>query len=309
MKKIVILGADGYIGKNFIAYLDALHKYSIYAYVQGRQNMNVFNNCQNVVTNVFSLENIHQEYNPNIEKADCLFNFAWDGVATAYKNDIDKQTLNIEYSKHILTFITKHYISKYIALGSTSECVYGNTPITSTSLPMPCDMYSASKIAVKYLTEVYCKQNNIHCNWVRISSIYGPGRYDNNIIHYTIQALCSHKGTEFTPLEQLWDYIYIDDVCRGLEAIFLYGKPYIAYPLASGSSQPLVKYIEMIKKVLNNNDTLGIGALEYKLGKPDNCVVDMTETSRDTGFTCHYNFEEGIKRVIGSFLEDNNEQV
>lgn len=84
-------------------------------------------------------------------------------------------------------------------------------------------------------------------NWLLIGSVYGPGRNDNNILTYTIKALLNNEKTKFSKLEQMWDYIYIDDLIDALYLVGNYGKPGAVYPVGSGIAIPLREYIEKIK--------------------------------------------------------------
>lgn len=303
MKKVIILGANGYIGSKFTEYLSKTNEYEITAFVQKDSFIGLIEKFNNVQVLEFTLDSIQTINNSELYNSDCLFNFAWAGVSTTYKNNYEIQIENLSYVKNILDFLLLHKIKKYIALGSASECVYGDKAINSNSLPAPCDAYSACKISAKYISEVFCKQNNILFNWVRISSVYGPGRNDNNIISYTIKSILNNEKTSYTKLEQFWDYIYIDDLLLGIEMIFKKGKPFISYPIGNGKSMPLNYYITMIKNLINPQFELGIGELNYKLGIPDNCYIDMTETYSDTGFVCKVSFDNGIVKTI-KFLTD-----
>lgn len=301
MQRCVIVGANGYLGWNFAEYM--LYKgYEVYAFVQKGCSYKQFSNIENLHIKEYLLENLHEMEIHELQNVELLINFSWAGVGSLHKNDYEIQLKNLTYVHNILAFIEKHHIHKYIAMGSASECVYGNLPITSASIPYPCDAYSAYKVAAKYISEVYCQQHQIDFNWIRLSSVYGPGRRDGNIIDYTIESILNHDKTQYTPLKQMWDYIFIEDVVRGIEAICKYGKTYVAYPLGFGKSYPLYHYINIIYELMNTKQTPGVGILDYKLGSPDDCFIDMEETFKDTGFSCQTSFEKGIQAVIEDYI-------
>jgi nucleoside-diphosphate-sugar epimerase len=133
------------------------------------------------------------------------------------------------------------------------------------------------------------------------SSIYGPGRDDNNALSYAIKTLLRGEKPSFTALEQIWDYIYIDDFIEALAAIGERGVAGAVYALGYGKAQPLRNYIFTVRDAINSELPLGLGDLPYKNGKPDNAEMDISLLTRDTGWTPLVDFETGVRKTIEYF--------
>lgn len=88
-----------------------------------------------------------------------------------------------------MEFAHRNGISRVIFPGSASEYACGNEVINGRNIPSPSDLYSASKVATKFLCQTYARQNGISLIWAVITSIYGPGRNDENLITYCIKTL------------------------------------------------------------------------------------------------------------------------
>lgn len=302
MRRIIILGANGFIGSRLTKYL-AERGYEITAMVDGRYNYQFIKNIRHVRCLEFSLETLEQLNDDNsYEGIDFCYHLAWAGVNAKYRNDNEAQLQNINHSLKVIDFCKAHQIKKLLIPGSAAEVSCGNSVITGHDIPAPSDMYSATKVAVHYICKTYAEQNGIDLIWTLITSIYGPGRDDNNLLSYAIKSLLKNEKPSFTGLEQKWDYLYIDDLIIALEALGNRGFGGKCYPVASGQFHQMKEYVEIIRNFINPNAALGIGELPYKKpDKIDNQVFDISELTADTGFTPRMSFEEGIKKTIEYF--------
>lgn len=297
MKRALILGANGFLGTNLTKHL-LEQGVEVCALVQkGRSYSNIFQN-RNVKVIEFEFESIFDIIDKVGEDYDVLYHLAWHGVSTTHKNDILIQTQNIQFSINIIDFASFLKVKKLVFPGSASEYGCSNETINGANTPSPTDIYSAVKLSVRYICGIYAKQKNIDIIWASISSVYGPGRDDNNLITYTINSLLLKKTPQFTKLEQKWDYIYISDLAKALYLIGVFGESGKNYPLGYGASQTLREYVEIIRNLIDPNLPVDIGKIPYKNSVIDNQVLDISELFKDTGFVPEFSFEKGIKETI-----------
>lgn len=297
-KRVVITGANGFIG----AKLSREHIDNgdiVYCLIQKGSNF-VLDKAYIIE---FDLEHPFDIVEQLPKDIDIFYHLAWVGVSTTYKNDFEVQSKNIKYSLECLRLAQELNSKKVIYTGSVSEYAYDKEPVNGKNKPCPSDMYSACKSSIRIICDLYAKQNNIDFIWVLITSIYGPGRVDNNIITYSIKAFLNKERPQYTMLEQLWDYIYIDDLIRALVCVGYRGKAGSAYAIGSGQVMQLKQYITILKDSINPELSMGIGEVPYKTKNVDNSIVDITELQRDTGFKADIDFYEGIKRTIAYFKE------
>ena len=112
-----------------------------------------------------------------------------------------------------------------------------------------------------------------------------------------------------TKLEQLWDYVYIDDVVAALVAVGEHGKGGAVYAIGHGDNWELSNYIRIIHQKINPSLPLGIGDIPYPSGKLPCSCIDLTDIERDTGFKPQIDFEKGITMVINKIrLEVEHEK-
>lgn len=301
MQKVIVLGANGFIGTNLCRALSS-RGISVLAFVDARFNYDLISEMPHVKCREFSLKTLGQTDTSDLKDADIIYHLAWEGVNAKYKNEAEVQAHNILHGLKVLEFAKNNGIKKVLIPGSAAEVSCGNGVITGKETPAPSDLYSATKVATRYLCQTYARLNGIDLIWTLITSIYGPGRDAGDLISYSIKSLLKGEKPSYTKLEQCWDYIYIDDLVGALIALGERGQGGKVYPIGSGENMQMLNYVNIIKDNINPNANLGIGDLPYKNpNKIDNQVLDITELIHDTGFVPEYCFLRGIIETIDYF--------
>ena len=299
MNKVIITGACGFLGSRlseaFINQGITVYALDCVDNIPFSHKLLKYHKCD-LEENTFPSE-------PDLYNADILLHFAWNGVHPDCRNDYEQQVKNISSLLNILSFAKRMNIPKTIIPGSASEYATSEMPITGYNAPGAVDGYGAVKSACHVISHAWSKQNNLPLIWVVPSSIYGPGRNDNNALTYAIKMLLKGEKPAFTALEQRWDYIYIDDFIDSLVLIAKKGIAGKSYALGYGTARELCEYITLIRDSINADLPLGIGERPYKSGKPDNSEVDISELQNDTGFAPKVSFEEGIRKTIEWFYD------
>jgi nucleoside-diphosphate-sugar epimerase len=297
MKQVIITGANGFLGNKLAR---AIAHSGIKVLAVDISN-NFLQNIDLITFHPCDLENLDLFHDFIHINADTLFHLAWIGINADARQNYNIQLRNINVLMNVLELAKRLNIPKVIVLGSASEYAAGKMPITGDNLPAPIDAYGAVKSACHILSNGWSIQNGIPITWVIPSSVYGPGRDDNNVLTYAIKSLLKNERPEFTALEQKWDYIYIDDFIQALVLIGQNGKPGRSYTIGYGRSRQLKDYICTIRDVINPVLPLGIGNIPYKSGMPDNSEIDISILHDDTGFTPVVSFEKGIEETINYF--------
>lgn len=299
-KRVVVLGANGFLGSKLSIQL-ASNDVDVYAFVARGLDYSFLLNNKKIKCIEFELSSLMDEDFICVNNSDIIFNMAWVGVSAMYRNTVKAQIENIPFCINVIDFAEKYNIKRLIIPGSASEVSCQGEIIDGNNKPAPSDMYSATKVGVHYIAETYARQKKIDFIWTQVTSIYGPGRDDNNLISYAIKTLLKGEKPSFTGLEQRWDYLYIDDLIDAFVRIGLYGKAGKTYAVGSGESETLRTYVEIIRDIINPVLPLGIGELPYKNAIIDNQVLDISQLVQDTGFKPKYSFRDGINSVIDYF--------
>lgn len=308
MKKVLVVGANGFLGSRLsIALSD--QGYQVVALVDKRFPYDSINGKDGIITVEFILEEIEAlNDSPILSDIDTLYHFAWAGVNALARNESEIQVQNVMFGLKVMEFAHHHQIRRVIVPGSAAEVSCGTGIITGKEKPAPSDMYSTAKVATRYVCQTYARQHNIDLIWTLITSIYGPGRNDNNLISYIIQTLLMGERPSTTGLEQKWDYLYVDDL---IEALVLIGEKGVGgrvYPIGSGEHKQMREYVEIIRHLIDPSLPIGIGDIPYKNPNIiDNQILDISDLMADTGFSAKYSFERGISESIKYYKSNTYE--
>lgn len=296
MKTAIVTGASGFIGRRLCEKLID-NGYYVYGIVTDIKRGDLKNNhCNLNYIELNLVDNSNTDKIPN--NIDVLFHLAWIGVDSDLKNNFETQMLNLNISLNVIKLVKSKNINKIICIGSAAEYAYLKSSISGEDFPSPSDYYSIIKSSARMLFEYHSKKDGFDFNYVIVPSVYGPGRLDNNIITYSIKSLLNGETPKFTKLEQLWNYIYIDDLIDGIYLVAKKGLNLKTYPLGSNKERPLYEYIKIIHELINPKAKLGIGELPYKSKDVDNCIMDCSSAYEDLGFVAKVEFESGIVNTI-----------
>lgn len=306
-RTVVITGADGFIGNHLTRYLTE-HDMSVYAVIMPNSPLR---GRIEPIPGVHVIEAELSEYlsfeKQIPRKPVALFHLAWSGVSSEARNSIEAQQSNLSLCMDAVRLASSIGAQRFILPGSTMEYAYCGKVINASALPSPQNAYGAAKVAARYLCAAMCEELGVPYIYAVISGIYSADRRDGNVIYYTIEKLLQRERPVYTKLEQLWDYIHIDDVVRAFYLIALKGRGGAFYSIGHGDNWPLANYIFMIRDIIDPSLPLGIGELPYKNGKLPSSCVDLTAIKADTGFVPTIPFDVGIKAVIGSVKGTNKE--
>ncbi len=299
MNKAIITGPTGVIGTALIQYL-ADKNIEVYAIVRpnSKRKQNIPNHpkVHMIECELSELDHCkmpHEDFTNGV-----FYHLGWEGAGGPYRNDMYLQTCNIKATLDAVSLAAKLKCCAFVGAGSQAE--YGRvegllTPLTPT---FPENGYGMAKLCAGQMSREECKKNNIRHCWTRILSIYGRNDGENTLISSAIRNLTQNTPTEFTPCEQMWDYLYSKDAAKALYLIGEKGMDGSIYCIGSGNAKPLNSYLETIRNIIRPDAKLGIGLKPYAPKQVMHLCADITNLFKDTGFMPDYTFEQGIRDMI-----------
>ena len=203
--KIIVTGANGYLGSGIVkAILDKGHEVIAVDF----KTDNVDDRAIKIEGNSFEIDNPYAYF----DKPDVLLHLAWrDGFvhySDAHIEDLSKHYKFIkafvdEGCKHISVMGSMHEVGFYE--GSINE----NTPCN------PITPYGIAKNALRNLTEMLCKQNEVVFQWLRGYYIVGNSKYGSSIFSKITAAVeDGKKEFPFTLGQNQYDFIDYPEFCK-----------------------------------------------------------------------------------------------
>lgn len=299
MQNAIITGPTGLIGTALIQYL-ADKNIEVYAIVRpnSKRKQNIPNHpkvhvieCE--LSELDHCKMPHEDFTNGV-----FYHLGWEGASGPYRNNMLLQTNNIRATLNAVSLAAR--LKCYAFVGAGSQAEYGRVEglLTPTTPAFPENGYGMAKLCAGQMSREECQNLGIRHCWTRILSIYGRNDGENTLISSAMRNLTQNTPTEFTPCEQMWDYLYSKDAAKALYLIGEKGKDGSIYCIGSGMAKPLSFYLETIRDIINPNAQLGIGVKPYAPKQVMHLCADITNLTEDTGFTPDYTFEEGIKDLI-----------
>lgn len=304
MKRVVVTGATSMIGQ---ALIDECLKQNIYV-------------CAVIRKDTARRDRLPEH--PNLELAECsldelkelpdriqgtfdtFYHIAWGATGSARNKSVVLQSKNIGYTLDAVQAAKAMGCRRFIGAGSQAE--YGHLDlerIGPDAPEHPVTPYGSAKLAANQLSRLLCRELGLEWIWPRIFSVYGIYDKESTMIMTAIRQFLTGEETSFTPGEQMWDYLYSEDVGRAFYLMGEKGKADSIYCVGSGQAMPLKEYIIKIRDIISPGADTGIGKRAYPPQPVMHLCADIESLHKDTGFEPICTFEEGI-RTIAEYMRE-----
>jgi len=315
--KIIITGGAGFIGGNFVHYM--LNKYPNDQFI-----------CLDLLTYAGNLATIEQVMDKDnfkfikgdiadrklvyeifeSENPDIIVNFAAEShVDRSIENpEVFLQT-NVIGTSVLLDACRKYGITRYHQV-STDE-VYGDLPLDRPDLffteetPIHTSSpYSASKASADLLVQAYHRTFDVPITISRCSNNYGPYHYPEKLIPLMIKNALEDKSLPvYGKGENVRDWLYVEDHCVAIDLIIRKGKVGEVYNIGGHNEKTNLEVVKIILKELNKPESL-ITYVADRLGHDLRYAIDPTKMQQQLNWQPTTTFEEGIKKTIKWYLEN-----
>ena len=244
------------------------------------------------------------------ENPDIIVNFAAEShVDRSIENpEVFLQT-NVIGTSVLLDACRKYGITRYHQV-STDE-VYGDLPLDRPDLffteetPIHTSSpYSASKASADLLVQAYHRTFDVPITISRCSNNYGPYHYPEKLIPLMIKNALEEKSLPvYGKGENVRDWLYVEDHCVAIDLIIRNGKVGEVYNIGGHNEKTNLEVVKIILKELNKPESL-ITYVADRLGHDLRYAIDPTKMQQQLNWQPTTTFEEGIKKTIKWYLEN-----
>lgn len=293
MKKVIVTGANGFIGSSLIKKMVANNVEVVAVDITFAGDRLP---ATDLITKIESGVDTALADKIPAGEYDAFYHLAWRGVNGAEKADPTVQLANIQIAVDCANICKKLGVKKYLCAGTVAEnATFSLSNLEQTSGAM---MYGVAKHACRLIVEDYCKNIGQKFVWLQFSNIYGVGNKTGNLISYTLGELMAGKEATFGPALQPYDFIYVEDL---IEAVYRLGANETKkafYYIGSGSPRQLKEYLLRIGELAGYADKVGIGirpddGIKYSMEMF--CNKDLVEAIGEYVST---DFDNGINKTI-----------
>lgn len=210
-KKILVTGANGYIGHNVIEYL--LNNNATVIAVDINNN-NIDKRAIYKQIDIFQ-DNIN--YYEKLDKPDICLHMAWrDGFQHNSINHIK----DLYYHYNFLNDLIENGIQQIAVMGTMHEIGFYEGKIDENTPTNPLSLYGIAKNSLRQMLEVKQKSNDFCLQWLRCYYIYGDDKNNHSIFTKIIQA--EENNQEFFPFttgKNKYDFTHVNDLVKQITAV------------------------------------------------------------------------------------------
>lgn len=229
-------------------------------------------------------------------KPNAIIHLAWSGVQGKDRNS-SIQVQNISASSALYELAERIGCDVFVGMGSQAE--YGPTSgrINEMTPTRPTTVYGAAKLSTGLLLERLAVASGRHLAWLRLFSSYGPGDDPSWLLQYLTRTLLARGRPALTAAQQMWDYIYVDDVARAVMSVMDQRVDGI-YNLGSGQAYKLEHVILKIRDLIDPRLPLGFGEVPYRPDQVMHLEADIARLKMVTGWVPKTTLDEGLLNVV-----------
>lgn len=315
MKKILVTGADGFIGSHLTEILasqghkvKALSMYNSFNYWGWLENIELTENIEVVSGDIRDLH-FCREITKGV---DLIYHLAaLIGIPYSYQAPESYVDTNIKGTVNICQAANDNKISRIIHT-STSE-VYGTAqyvPIDEKHPLQAQSPYSASKIAADAMAMSYFNAFGLPVTIARPFNTYGPRQSARAIIPTIISQLSSgNEEVQLGDLTPTRDFTYVEDTCRGFLALTdsdeTVGE---TINIGSNSEISIGELFILIKKLMGKDVEVHSDKKRIRPKKSEvfRLLCDNKKILSLADFSPKISLEEGLKRTIDWFMKEEN---
>ncbi|AQR96986.1 NAD-dependent epimerase/dehydratase family protein [Clostridium saccharoperbutylacetonicum] len=291
MKKVIVTGSSGFIGKALTKKLYELN-YEVIKLNSKTGDISDFSTFSK-----FDFTDINHIYH----LAGKTF------VPDSWENPLEFYKINAEGTLNILELCRKYKIE----LTYISAYVYGHQdfmPISEDVVVRPNNPYAHSKYIAEQLCEFYAYEYGVKVSVIRPFNVFGVGQNEKFLIPHIIKQALLEDNIKVKDLTPKRDYIYIDDLIDAIILTKHSKNNYNVYNIGSGYSISVKEIIDVVQEILDISKPINCEN-SFRINEISDVVANISRANLELNWFPQYSFIDGIREILKYEKEKYNGEV
>ncbi len=291
MKKVLITGADGFIGRHCIPFLKR-RGFEIYALFFKEQRF--FSKDAHWIDHNL-LSGSPKELLEQI-KPTHLLHLAWNVTPGKFWNSLD----NLAWVKSSIDLFEAFALrggTRIVGAGTCAEYDWEAKEFCEqTTRCLPKTLYGTCKYTLSLILKSLSKQLGFSQAWGRVFYLYGPHEYSERLVPVVIQKILKKEQMPCSHGNQIKDFMHVEDVASAFVSLLdsdLQGD----LNIASGKGVSVKQVIENIADLLQGREYIQFGVLPSQ-NEPDQLVAVTKRLQGELHWTPSFSLEQGLHQTI-----------
>ena len=231
-------------------------------------------------------------------------------------------SLSKDYDEAIELVIEDEEVKKVVK-GREDLKTYGEKFFTEGTPLDPRSPYSASKTGADHIVIAYGETYKLPINITRCSNNYGPYHFPEKLIPLMIKNVLEGKKLPvYGKGENVRDWLYVEDHCKGIDIVVNSGKIGEVYNIGGFNEEQNINIVKLIidiireeleaseeyRKVLRTDiKNINYDLITYvqdRLGHDMRYAIDPSKIARELGWYPETDFKTGIRKTVRWYLEN-----
>ncbi len=188
--------------------------------------------------------------------------------------------------------------TRIVCAGTCAEYDWNHSLLDEAQTPCaPATLYGLAKRNLHALLAAAAELDGISLAWGRVFFPYGPGEKRGRLVSDVTTALLGGRPAETTAGDQVRDFVYVVDVAEAFAALSD-GSFRGAVNIASGVARPVSEVITRLGALTGRSDLLRLGARSAPLGQPGRLAASVDRLRNEVGFIPAFDLDTGLRETV-----------
>jgi UDP-glucose 4-epimerase len=228
---------------------------------------------------------------------------AQSGVPTSIADPVRDCELNVRGTLNALVAARDAGVQGFVMASSSAPLGPVAPPVNEESVPRPISPYGASKLAGEAYCSAFAGSYGLPTVALRFTNVYGPFSYHKGsvVASFCKAAVAGEPLTIYGDGTQTRDFVFVEDLCRGLLQALTSGAKGMLAHLGSGTETSIGAVAKEI--TVRFPGDVGIDHVEPRLGDIPRTYADISLARRELGYAPSTSLQDGLDATVAWFLE------
>lgn len=309
MKKALIIGAAGFVGRYLIEHLHTKGDYEIYATKLPNDILTV---SEGIKVKVCDLDILDKDIIVKMLyeiRPDYIFHLAaQSSVAIAWRNPTMTVDINIKGAVNLLDAVRElYYKPRVLLIGSGEEYGHireGETPINEENNVRPGNIYAATKCCQNMIGRIYSQAYDMDVMMVRAFNHIGPKQAPIFVISDFCKQVAEIELGLKEPVMHVGnlaakrDFTDVRDVVRAYELLIEKGVPGETYNVGSGHAYAIREILDKIIAISGKEINVEIDPAKIRPIDVPIIEADVTKLMEATGWKKKISLDQTLNETL-----------
>ena len=306
MKRVLITGANGFIGANLVARLAGMGHELCLMVRPGSdlwrlERLKDIRRTEAELSDFASVSTVVEQFQP-----EWIFHLAAHG-GHSWHTDVDSiVSSNVVGTVNLLRACSDTGFEAFVNTGSSSEYGFCDHAPAENEKPEPNSCYAVTKASATMFCRYFAQSKDLHIPTLRLYSVYGPWEHPGRLIPTLIVRGLDKELPPLVNPDIARDYVYIDDV---IDAYLAAAERTdmergAIFNVGTGVQTTVREAVSIAIRLMNISAEPRWGSMPDRTWDSGCWIADVCKIKADLGWSAKTAFEQGFQQAL-EWLREN----